>query len=443
MNHSDYLIIGAGPGGYETAAEAARMGYKVTLVERGFLGGTCLNRGCIPTKCLCRSAEVIDTLSDASSFGVEIDTSSVTLSYPKAVERMGAVVSSLREGIQASLKNVNVVKGEACFIADHTVAVGDEEYTADRIIIATGSAPAYLPVEGADLAVDSDYILSAETLPPDILIVGGGVIGLEFACILNAFGVKVTVVEYCKEILPAFDRDIAKRLRTMLTRKGIKFLTSSALKAIRKGHGVFEADIEGKKGIETLEASLVFMAVGRKPVFPRGLGNTAIEYTPKGIIVDAAMETAVKGVYAIGDVNGKCMLAHAASAQGKIVLGEEMDLSVIPSAVFTSPEVAMVGRTEEQCMAEGLDFKCGKAMFGANGKAMALGDASGIVKILCNTATCIIYGAHILGPHASDLIQEVATVMTSGGTVKSIACAIHAHPTLSEVVMQAAANAMV
>lgn len=438
--HSDFLIIGGGPGGYETAAEAVSRGFTVTLVERGHLGGTCLNRGCIPTKCLCRSAEIATTVAEAAGFGV--DVGSFTLSYSKAVERMGAVVASLREGVSSVLKGVDVVAGEARFMDDRTVAVGDQTYTADKIIIATGSAPAKLQVEGAELAVDSDYILSSASLPSDILIVGGGVIGLEFASIFNAFGVEVKVMEYCKEILPAFDSDIAKRLRTMLTRRGIKFLTSSALKAIRRVEEGFEAEYEGKKGAETIKTSQVFMAVGRRPVLPPGIESTSIAYTKKGITVDAGMCASVDGIYAIGDVNGRCMLAHAATAQGRVVLGENIDLSVIPSAVFTSPEVAMVGMTEEQCKAEGVDYKAGKAMFGANGKAMALGEAVGLAKILYNPTTGSIYGAHVLGPHASDLLQEVATVMAAGGSVKTIADAVHAHPTLGEVVAQAASNAV-
>lgn len=436
--HSDILIIGAGPGGYETAADAARRGLKVTLIEKDKLGGTCLNRGCIPTKCLCRSAEVADLLSEAAVFGVKAEVSAVD--YPAAVSRMRGVVENLREGVSSVLRGVDVVAGEARFISPKEVEAAGEVFTADKIIIATGSVPAALPIEGAELAMSSDDLLAADTLPESLVIVGGGVIGMEFACVMNSFGVKVTVIEYCKEILPPFDRDIAKRLHSQLSRKGINIITGASVKSLHRcDDGAVETVYEGKKGEERLRSSAVLMAVGRRPALPEGLDKAGVEYNDrKGITVDDSMLTTAEGIYAIGDVNGRCMLAHAASAQGRVVLGEEVNMSVIPSAVFTVPEVAMTGLTEEQCKADGLDYKVAKAMFGANGKALALGEASGLVKLIYSPLTGEIFGCHILGPHASDLIQEPATVMSTGMGVKTIAGAIHAHPTLGEVVAQAA-----
>lgn len=440
MHTSDILIIGAGPGGYETAAEAARAGLKVTLIERDKLGGTCLNRGCIPTKCLCRSAEIAGEVAEAAEFGVEVQ--GVAMNWAAASARMRRVVDQLLEGVASALKGVEIVKGEARFISDKEVEADGDTYTAGKIIIATGSAPAMLPVEGAELAMSSDDVLALGSLPQSMAIIGGGVIGMEFACILHRFGVNVTVVEYCKEILPPFDRDIAKRLHSTLSRRGISTITSAEVKALHKSTDGIEVDYLSRKGMEKLHVEAVMMAVGRKPVLPAGIANTSINYGPRGIVTDASMETSVKGVYAIGDVNGRCMLAHAATAQGRVALGHMVDLNVIPSAVFTSPEAAMVGLTEEQCKADGVDFKTAKALFGANGKATAMGEPSGMVKLNYNPMTGVLYGGHILGPHAADLIQEVATVMASGLGIKAIADAIHAHPTLSEVVAEAARNAM-
>jgi dihydrolipoamide dehydrogenase len=433
MIEVDVIIIGAGPGGYETAAEAAHLGKNVVLIERDELGGTCLNRGCIPTKCLCRSAEVISTIKESQAFGVQVD--GISYDYAKAVERMGEVVGQLREGVASVLKGVTVVKGEAKFESSHVVSVGDEQYTAPQIIIATGSAPAMLPIEGAELAITSDELLKMTELPKSIVIIGGGVIGMEFASILNAFGVEVTVIEFLKEILPPFDKDIAKRLRSTLSRRGINIITGAGVTALHPGITV---DYQGKKGIESVHADVVVMAVGRRPVVPQGTAEAGIEVGRRGVVTNDKLETTAAGVYAIGDVNCRCMLAHAATAQGRVVLGEDIDLSVVPSAVFTSPEVAMVGLTEEQCKEKGLNIKVTKAMFGGNGKALAMGEGQGLVKLICDADNGKILGCHILGPHAADLVQEPATVMASGLSVKAIATSIHGHPTLSEVVLNAA-----
>lgn len=442
--HSDILIIGAGPGGYETAAEAAASGKKVTLIERSELGGTCLNRGCIPTKCLCRSAEVLRTLAAASEFGVE--TSGFHADYGKAAARMRGIVGGLQEGVAAALRNVDVVRAEARFTAPGQVAADGETYTADRIIIATGSAPARLPIEGAELAVSSDEVLALDELPASAVIIGGGVIGMELACIMSAFGTRVEVIEYCKEILPPFDRDIAKRLRTQLTRDpNLKITVGAEVKSVARdaSAGQLSVAYQDKRGLQNTSAEMVVMAVGRRPVVPEGCDLAGIETGRKGIVTDDSMLTTAPGVYAIGDCNGRCMLAHAASAQGMVALGRDMDLSVVPSAVFSCPEAAMVGLTEEQCKERGLQFSTGKALFGANGKAVAMGEATGLVKVIAETATGKILGVHILGPHAADLIQEPATAMAAGLGAADIRRAIHAHPTLGETVRAAFMNLII
>lgn len=434
MAQFDMLIIGAGPGGYELAAEAAAQGLSVALVERDHPGGTCLNRGCIPTKCLCHSADVVATVANAAEFGVNVD--GFRPDYTAAHTRMNTVVAGLRENIKSLLRNVTLIEGEARFLPDGTVAVGDERHTALRTVIATGSTPARLPVKGAEFAITSDELLGLETLPESVTIIGGGVIGIEFASIMNAFGCRVTVIEYCKEILPPMDRDIAKRLRSMLSRRGIRIVTSAAVTSI-DSDGTVTYECKGKE--ETCTSTLVVMAVGRRPVVPEGVAEAGIELTQRGFIkVGNDFMTSREGVYAVGDVNGICMLAHAATAQAMSIIGKTENLDVIPSAVFTSPEIGMAGLTEEICKDRGLDYKVSKSMFGANGKAVASGEGEGLVKLIYRPADGHIYGCHILGPHASDLIQEVVNVMTSDLGTAAISRAVHGHPTISEVVAAAA-----
>lgn len=438
MTSCDLLILGAGPAGYELAAEASRRGLSVIIAEKSLPGGTCLNRGCIPTKALCRSAQIAVDVREGAPFGVSVDPSAVTLDFARAVERKDEVVTTLREGVAMALAKTRVVIGDARFVEPHVVEIAGERFTAPRIVIATGSAPASLPIPGADLAMNSDDLLSLSTLPKSIVIVGGGVIGMEFASILSAFGTKVTVIEYCKEILPPFDKDVAKRLRQALTRRGIEIIVGAAVTSIEPG---FTVSYESKGKALSVEADAVLIAVGRRPVIPEGAVEAGIDVTRRGITVDALFQTSVPGVYAVGDVNGQCMLAHAATAQALSIIGDKFDLNVIPSAVFTAPECAMVGLTEEQCKTAALPYKSVKALFRANGKATAMAENDGLVKMIVDTESRRILGCHICGPHAADLISEVALAMTAGLTVDAIAHTIHAHPTLGEAV-QAAARAL-
>ena len=437
-NTYDLLIIGAGPGGYETAATAARCQLKVAIIERADLGGTCLNRGCIPTKALCRNAEVIDLLKEADKYGIA--TGGLTVDYKAAYDRKEQVVAQLREGVAMLLNNplITLVKGEARFVDAHTVAVGDEHYSAGNIIIATGSAPKGLPIPGAELAMTSDDVLSMQSLPKSLCIVGGGVIGMEFAGIFSSFGVDVTVVEYCKEILPPFDKDVAKRLRSLLSKRGINIVTGAGVKAIAACDMGYTVTYEAKGKTLAVECEKVLMAVGRQPVLPAGIELTGATVGRRGIEVNAEMETCVPGLYAIGDVNGLCMLAHAATAQGEIALTSIMgdapkySLDIVPSAVFTVPELSMVGLTEEQCKQQGLDVVVKKGLFRANGKALAMGEPDGLIKMIVDTHTRLIVGCHVCGA------QEVVMAMNAKATVDQLACCIHGHPTLSEVVMNVA-----
>jgi dihydrolipoamide dehydrogenase len=435
----DAIVIGAGPGGYETAERLAAEGRRTAIIERDSLGGTCLNRGCIPTKCLCASANAMLMAKRAAEYGVEI-TGDIRLNYGVAYNRMQKVIAGLQDGVRAALKDVEVINGTARLAADRKVIVGDQVLTAKQIIIATGSQPARLRIEGAELAQTSDDFLKSDKLPASVAVIGGGVIGIEFASILAAFGVEVTVIEFCKEILPPFDAEIAKRLRTYLTRRGIKIITGAAVKAIKPG---FEVIYEGKKGDVSVTAEQVIMAVGRRPVLPEGLAEAGVELTERGYIkVNPLMETTAPGIYAIGDVNGKCMLAHAASAQGRVAMGVDVALELVPSVVFSVPEAAMVGMTEAQCEAENVEYAVAKTMYGVNGKAHAMGETDGIVKIIYSTKTRCILGVHVVGEHAADLAAEAYQVIHNLNTVEEVRDEmIHAHPTLSELIVMALANA--
>ena len=440
----DIIIIGAGPGGYETAADAAAHGLTVAIVERDQMGGTCLNRGCIPTKALCRNAEVINLMREAEVWGVK--TGEMAFDYAPVFERKEAVVKQLREGVEMlmSAPGITAIKGKATLKDANTVVVNGEEYSAKNIIIATGSAPRGLPIEGADLAMTSDDILAMETLPKSLCIVGGGVIGMEFAAVFSTFGVEVTVIEYCKEILPPFDKDVAKRLKTVLSKRGIKIITSAAVNGISQSEDGYTVSYELKGKPQSVTCEKVLMSVGRQPVLPQGLDTIGVNVGRRGIEVDDNMMTNVQGVYAIGDVNGRMMLAHAASAQGQRALhaimgkADDIKLDIVPSAVFTVPELAMVGLTEEQCAERGLDVTVKKSFFRSNGKAVAMNETDGLIKMIVDNATRLIVGCHICGAHAADLIQEVVTAMNADATVDLLARSIHGHPTLSEVMLTAA-----
>ena len=447
------IIIGAGPGGYETALLAAKRGVEVTLIEAGPVGGTCLNEGCIPTKAFCKNAEVLDGLREAEAFGVT--GLSYGFDFSAVTARKNAVVEQLRGGVEGLLghKNITLVRGKASFKDDHTVVVDNDEYTADYIIIATGSVSASLPIPGADLPgiMTSKEILDIQEVPKRLCVIGGGVIGLEFASIFKSFGSEVTVLEYFKEILPHFDSDLSKRLKQSLGKRGIEICTQAQVTGIEETT-VMSGEVETsaykvsytRKGKEeVVEADKVLMAVGRKAnVASLNLSDIGIEFTPKGIVVDdKTMQTSIPHIYAVGDINGKMMLAHAATFQGIVALDHimgienEIDLSVMPAAVFTSPEAASVGMTEEDCKAAGIPVKCLKSFFRANGKAVTMGETDGFCKLIVSDDR--ILGCHLYGPHASDIVQEACALITRKATIKEFESIIHTHPTLTEVLQSA------
>ena len=447
---TDLIIIGAGPGGYETALKAAKEGKTVTLFNGDRLGGTCLNEGCIPTKCYCRDAEVISTTKEGALFGM--NNISFDVDFNKILERKNNVVSTLRSGVETMLAQakVNVVNAKASFKDSKTVMADGEEYTADYIIVATGSNSRSLPIPGHDLecVMDSTKILSLEYIPASLTIIGGGVIGMEFASIFNQLGSKVTVIEYMKQILPPFDSDIAKRLKQSLSKKGINIITGAAAKEIRQNE-FYEIEVvyETKGKEETIVSSDLLMAVGRAPrVEGLNLEKAGVEYSPKGIVVDDLMRTNVPHIFAIGDVNARMMLAHVASFQGERALNaingvtDKIRFDLVPSAVFTVPECGMVGMTEEQCKASGIEIMTGSSFFRANGKSLAMGEPEGLCKLIFRKDDHKLIGAHILGLEAADLAQQCADMMNFDATMEDIRQTIFGHPTVSEVILAAANN---
>ena len=452
------IIIGAGPGGYETALLAAKRGAEVVLVEAGHVGGTCLNEGCIPTKSFCKNAEVLDGLREAEAFG--ISSLEYKFDFNAVVARKNAVVEQLRGGVEGLLghKNITLVRGMASFKDAHTVLVDGQEYYADYMIIATGSVSASLPIPGADLPgiLTSKEILDIETVPQRLCVIGGGVIGLEFASVFRSFGSEVTVLEYCKDILPRFDTDLAKRLKQSLGKRGIDIETQAQVTGItQEADGAYKVTYLRKGKEEVVEADKVLMAVGRKAnVSSLNLADAGIDFTPRGILVDEkTMQTNVPHIYAVGDINGKMMLAHAATFQGIVALDHIMsienhiDLRVMPAAVFTSPEAASVGLTEDECKEKGIPVKCLKSFFRANGKAVTMAETDGFCKIVVAAEpkegqespyeSGQILGCHLYGPHASDIVQEACALISRKATLDEFKDIIHTHPTLTEVLQTA------
>ena len=428
------LIIGAGPGGYETAVEAVKRGMEVTLITEGPLGGTCLNEGCIPTKTFCHYAELLEQNLKA---GLDCKPS-----FAAAAERKQAVIEQLRGGIDMLLKNVQVVRGKAQFKDAKTVVCNGQEYTADKIIIATGSVSAVLPIPGAEGCLTSKEILELTEVPGSLCVIGGGVIGLEFASIFRSFGSEVTVLEFCPNILPRFDVDLAKRLKLSLSKCGINIEVQAQVTRI-DGNTVtyIKKDKES-----TVQADKILMAVGRRPnTDGLNLEAAGIDYTRKGITVNERFETSVPGIYAVGDVTGGIMLAHAATFQGRRALNaicgetDSIRFDLVPAAVFTMPEVAMVGLTEEQCKEQQLEFRCLKSFYRANGKAVSMDETDGYCKVIVDNNGKVL-GAHIMGAHASDLIHEITTAINLGASLDQLQSVIHAHPTLSEVLQSALHN---
>ncbi len=444
-------VLGAGPGGYVAAIKAAQLGASVTVIEDTEVGGTCLNRGCIPTKALVASAEVLDKAKNIHDFGIELN-GDVIPNIQKILERKNKIVNIQVKGIRGLFKSwgIKILDGKGVIVSANKIRValkdgGAEEVETDKIIIATGSRPAQLPIFPFDgeKILSSDDALNLNNIPRSLLIIGAGVIGCEFAFIYREFGSEVTMVEMMPGAVSTEDEEISAILEKELKKRKIKLAANIKVEKIEiKENSVLAFLSDGK----TIEAEKVLVSIGRainsKDI---GLENIGVKTGQRGeIITNDRMETNVKGVYAVGDVTGGIMLAHMASKEGMIAaenaLGGDavINRSVVPAAIFTSPEIASVGLREKQALDKGYRIKIGRFQFRALGKAHAMGEISGLIKIIADWQNDKILGAHIIGPHASDLIHEIALAVNKGLTVKDIADTIHAHPTLSEGIMEAA-----
>jgi len=457
----DLVVIGAGPGGYVAALRAAQLGARVAVIERDRLGGCCLNRGCIPTKALVRSAEVLTTVKEAALYGTRVagGPEAVSLDLPQVMARKRQVVAQLVGGVERLLSaaDVKVYKGTATVPAPGEVRVaypdgGEESLRTRYIILATGSQPQQPPVPKEDLVhtIGSDEALELEEVPSSMLIIGGGVLGVEFACIYHAFGSAIRIIKRTPLLLPAVDEEVARRLAPVLRRRGIEINTGVFIKRIEATSAGKVVVCDTQDGGEVrFEAEKVLVAMGRVPDYG-GIDVEAlgIQTDRRGIRVDARMRTGVPGIYAIGDVVGKTWLASVASAEGIVAAedmfgeGRDMDYRVVPGVVFSSPECASVGLEEKDALewaaGSGREIVVSKFPFSANGKAIAMGETEGMVKLVADKGTGEVLGMHIIGPHASDLIHEGAVAIQARMKSEELARIVFAHPTLSETVMEAA-----
>lgn len=443
----DLVVIGGGPGGYVAAIRAAQLGMQVALIEKHELGGTCLNRGCIPTKAYYQNAAVLRTLGHLSEFNICAD-SGFDFDMSGAYERKQGIVKNLVSGIAGLLKGngVETIKGVATVVSPTEVSVNGEVIKAKRILIAAGSISSRPPFPGVDLpgVMTSDEILELQTVPKRLTVIGAGVIGLEFACIFKAFGSEVTVIEYLPEVLSVIDKEIAKRVKVYLKRQDITVHTGSTVQSIEQDAEALKLRVDTGKSELTVDADTVLVATGRKACIKCvNLDSFAIAVDKRGFIeVNENYQTNIPSIYAIGDVTGGRMLAHVASEEGRVAVermaGHEAEVAyhAVPSVIFTFPEIATVGMTEEEAKAEGIDYRVGKFLFAANSKAVAMGEQDGLVKVIADDKGAII-GVHILGPHAADLIQAASIIVKSRMNVDDVTTSIHPHPTLGEALLEA------
>ncbi len=458
----DLVVLGGGTGGYVAAIRASQLGMKVAIVEKEKLGGTCLHRGCIPSKALLRSAEVFSTLKEADKYGVSAGT--VGYDFTKIQERKQGIIDQLHKGIQYLMKKGSItvfegfgrVMGPSIF-SPQAGAVriekenGDQEMIVPRfLLLATGSRPRTLPglVIDGSYVVTSDEALQWEQLPASVVIVGGGVIGIEWASMLNDFGVEVTVVEYADRILPFEDEEVSKELARLLKKRKVNIVTGAKVlpESLEKGEGKVSIQAEVKDGVQTLEAEKVLVSVGRQAnVENIGLEATEIKVERGVVVVNEFFQTAEPHIYAIGDVIGGLQLAHVASHEGILAVehmaGQNphpMDYTKVPKCTYSRPEVANVGLTEKEAKEQGYDVKIGKFSFKPLGKALIHGENDGFVKLVVDAKTNDLLGVHMIGTHVTDMISEAGLARVLDATPWEIGQTIHPHPSLSEAIMEAA-----
>ncbi|MDI3310434.1 MAG: dihydrolipoyl dehydrogenase [Thermoanaerobacterium sp.] len=441
----DLAVIGGGPGGYVAAIKAAKKGAKVALFEKDKVGGTCLNRGCIPTKAYARVAEVYDIIKRADEFGLSVDVKS--FDYKKVVERKDSIVNELVSGINTLLKanGVDLYSEEAKIDKDKNILFGENKIKAKNIIIATGSEPQKLPIEGikSKNVINSNDILEIQSLPESLCIIGGGVIGMEFAFIMNQFGVKVSIVEMMPRLLPQLDKEVSNLIKSEAQKRGMKIYTSSKVEKILEEENGGSVVTITKDGVtKCIYADKVFISIGRKLNTDIGPISELLEFDGKAIKVDEHLRTNIDNVYAVGDVTNKMMLAHVASAQGETAVDNifggnvALDYMKIPAAVFTEPEIGYFGYTEEEAKSKFKDVKVGKFYFAANGRAKTYGETKGFAKIISSEDGDVL-GAWVVGSDASEIAQILSTSCQSGAKAEDLKKTIYTHPTRSETIMEA------
>lgn len=449
------VVIGGGPGGYVAAIRAAQLGAQVTLIEKDTLGGTCLNRGCIPTKALLQSVDILASIRHADTFGISVEGAS--LDFSAVNERKQAVVKRLVAGVGSLMRknNIQVVEGTGTLVDARTVGIQgkSDDVSADSIIIATGSKPATVPIKGIEEpgVINTDEALELEQLPESIVIIGGGVMGLEFAQIMRGLGSEVTILEMMPQILPTEDTEIANMLADVLKKEGIEILTDAKVIGITgagQGREVISFTITDDGPEQDRTAEKVLLTVGRDSCTDDlGVEKLDLAVDNGRIVVNERMETSIPGMYAIGDVVGGFMLAHVAMDEGKCAVenimgaNRSMDYKAVPRCTYTSPEVASVGLTETEARETYGDIRVGRFPFAASGRALILDRTAGMAKIIADPSYGEILGVHIIGPQATELIAEAVLAMRMEATFEDIAATMHAHPTLSEAVMEAALDA--
>ncbi len=445
MNDFDLIVVGGGPGGYEAALHAAKLGLRTALIEKDFVGGTCLNRGCIPTKALLHASSVYEEAKNGAALGISCEPA-IDLNAVYAYKQQ--VVEKLRGGVEGLLKSakVTVIKGLGTLTAPHTVAVGDAAYTAENILLATGSVPARPPIPGLDLpgVLTSDELLSGVEPFQSIVIIGGGVIGMEFATFFNDLGVDVTVVEGLDRLLPLLDKELGQNLAMIMKKRGVKIFTGAMVKSVTKTENGLSVNFESKGAPASAEAEVVLCAIGRRPYTDGLFGEgVSLEMEGRRIKVNEKFETSMKGVYAIGDVSAKIQLAHVATAQGLYAVNEiagknnGVDLSIVPSCVYTRPEIASVGMTEQEAKDAEIPVKVGKVTMFSNGRTVIVNGDRGFMKVLAHAKTRRILGVQMMGVNVSDMIGELGLAIANGLTPEDLLKAMRPHPTFEEALTDA------